>query len=153
MVQRTGLHRQLPEPPPLRRASSPCSVLLRSILEPNMGLKRTATKASNTTNSKMARIVSVRAEPRPEQDSAPPGPAPVRPRARLYHCSWCGRNLRSRKLIRKVTHVAEVPWKSPIDEDIIAGTFLCQPTCYLAWMNRSGQLRYKSPFSRCDLVQ
>ena len=115
-----------------------------------MGLKRSADNGGTNKKPKVARVVSVRAET-PVEAEPSAQPAPARLRARIYQCNWCGRNLRSRKLIRTVVHAGEVPWKSPIGEHIIAGTFLCQPTCYLAWMNQSGQLRYDLLFSQCEL--
>lgn len=58
------------------------------------------------------------------------------------YCSWCGKIVRSRKLVRNIIRAPEIPLKSPIGQIVVVGSVLCQPTCYLAWMNLTGQLKY-----------
>ena len=68
--------------------------------------------------------------------------SPRRSTAQQSHCDWCGKTIRSRKSVRHVLHPPECELKSPVGQIILAGSNLCQPTCYLAWMNFSGQLKY-----------
>lgn len=58
------------------------------------------------------------------------------------HCPWCGRRVRSRKMVRQITRAPEGAHTTPLGHPIATGDFLCVSSCYLAWLNSIGHFKY-----------
>ena len=104
----------------------------------SLSTSETQTPRTENTNEKPNETSS-----EPSQPPTPVAtPAPLHHNGLPQHCPWCGRRIRSRKMVRQITRAPEGPHMTPLGHSLAVGDFLCVSSCYLAWLNSIGHFKY-----------